>query len=134
MKLLGRIIMFAVGGFLLYLSITSIISGINTIKEIGFENFFTKDTLNAVGSLLKQIFYALCGLYALYIGLRGKAGFIAFVAAAVLIVIVVLNTITFVKSDTDKTFQVVFDFILSYIVPIGFSVGTLLLVMSKDKK
>lgn len=134
MKFLGRLIMFVVGGFLLYLSISSIISGVQTIKSIGWENFFTQDTLNAIASLAKQIFYALSGLYAIYIGLRGKAGFIAFVAAAILIVIVVLNTISFIKSDNEKTFKTIFDFILSYLVPIGFSVGTLLLIMSRDKK
>ena len=134
MKLLGRLIMFAVGGFLLYLSITSIISNYQTIQSIGWENFFSSDMWNAISSIAIQAFYALCGLYAVFIGLRGKAGFIAFVAAAILVAIVVMKTISFVNSDAEKNFKNIFDFALSYIVPIGFSTGVILLIVGNNKK
>ena len=75
MKLLGRLILFAVGGVLLYLSITSIISGWQTVQAIGLDNFFTQDTWNAVSQILIQAFYALCGLYCVFLGLRGKSTF-----------------------------------------------------------
>ena len=134
MKLLGRLIMFAVGGFLLYLSISSIITNYHTIQTIGWENFFSSDMWNAISSIAIQAFYVLCGLYAVFIGLRGKAGFIAFVAAAILVAIVVMKTISFVNSDVEKNFKNIFDFALSYIVPIGFSTGVILILMGGNKK
>jgi len=133
MKLVGRLIMFAVGGFLLYLSITSIINNVHTIQTIGWEQFFSSDMWNAISTIAIQAFYALCGLYAVFIGLRGKAGFIAFVAAAILVAIVVMNTISFVNSTAEKNFKTIFDFALSYIVPIGFSTGVILLIMSENR-
>ena len=134
MKLLGRLILFAVGGVLLYLSITSIISNWNNIQSQGWDNFFSKDTLDAVLSILVQVFYALCGLYSIFIGLRGKSTFISFVAAVILIAIVVYRTIGFAKSDTPKNFETIFQLVLTYLVPIGFSVGVMLLTVQKSPK
>lgn len=134
MKLLGRLIMFAVGGFLLYLSISSIITNYHVIQSVGWENFFSKDMWDAISSIAVQALYALCGLYAIFIGLRGKAGFIAFVAAAVLVAIVVMKTINFVNSDAEKNFKTIFDFALSYVVPIGFASGVILLLLGENKK
>ena len=134
MRLLGRLIMFAVGGFLIYLSITSIITNYNTIQTMGWENFFSSDMWNAISTIAIQALYALCGLYAIFLGLRGKAGFIAFVASVILVAIVVMKTIDFVNSDVEKTFQHIFDFALSYIVPVGFSVGAIILIVAGNKK
>ena len=134
MKLLGRLIMFAVGGFLLYLSISSIIVNYQRIQSIGWENFFSADLWNALFAIATQALYVLCGLYAIFIGLRGKAGFIAFVAAAILAAIVVMKTINFINSPVEKTFQTIFDFVLSYIVPIGFFTGVILLLLGENKK
>ena len=105
MRILGRLLLFAVGGVLLYLSITSIISNWSTIQSIGWDNFFSSDTWTAVKSILIQVFYALCALYAIFLGLKGKATFISFIAAVVLTVIVVSRTIDFVNSDTEKTVE-----------------------------
>ena len=134
MKLLGRLIMFAVGGFLLYLSISSIIVNYQTIQSIGWENFFSADLWNALFTIATQALYALCALYAIFIGLKGKAGFIAFVAAAILAAIVVMKTINFINSPVEKTFQTIFDFVLAYIVPIGYFTGVILLLLGENKK
>ena len=134
MRILGRLLLLAVGGVLLYLSITSIISGWQTIQNIGMENFFTQDTWNAVSSILVQAFYALCGLYSVFLGLRGKATFISFVAAVVLIVIVVFRSMDFFKSTTEKTWESILNLILTYLMPIGFSVGVILLLVGKEKQ
>lgn len=134
MKLLGRLLMFAVGGVLLYLSITSIISNLNIIQSIGWDNFFSQDTWNAVSGILGQVFYALCALYAIFIGLKGKATFISFIAAVVLVVIVVFKTMNFMKSDTEKSFENIFNFVLSFLMPIGFSLGVVCLLIGENKK
>ena len=134
MRLLGRLIMFAVGGFLIYLSITSIITNYNAIQTMGWEQFFSSDMWKAISSIAIQGLYALCGLYAIFLGLRGKAGFIAFVAAVILGVIVVMKTIDFVNSDVEKTFKHIFDFALSYVAPVGFVVGVILLIVGGNKQ
>jgi len=134
MKILGRLLLFAVGGVLLYLSITSIISNIDLIKNIGWENFFSKDTWNSVSSVLIQAFYALCGLYAIFIGLRGKSSFISFVAAVILIAIVVIKTMNFVNSTAEKTVESILNLVLSFLMPVGFSLGILFLTIGKSDK
>ena len=134
MKILGRLLLFAVGGVLIYLSVTSIISGINTIRSVGWDNFFTQDTVNAILTILVQAFYALCGLYSIFLGLRGKSTFVSFVAAVVLIAIVVYRTIQFAQSSTPKNFETIFNLILSYLMPIGFSVGVMLLTVERSPK
>lgn len=129
MKLLGRIILLAVGGVLLYLSISSIISSIHVIQAQGWENVFSKDTLNAVLQLLTQIFYALGGLYSIFLALKGKSTFISFIIAAILVAIVVYRTIQFTKSGAEINFENIFNLILAYLMPIGFSLGVIFLTM-----
>ena len=85
MRVLGRLLLLAVGGVLLYLSISSIISNWSTIQTIGWDTFFTKDTWNAVSSILGQVLKAICGLHCVFLALRGKSTFISFIVAAVLI-------------------------------------------------
>ena len=133
MRLLGRLILLIVGGFLLYLSINSIISGWQTIQTLGWEGFFNKDNWSAISQILVQVFYALCGLYSIFLGLRGKSTFVSFIAAAILITIVVFKSIDFFKSTEEKTWQNIFNLILTYIMPIGYSVGVLFLTMGKKK-
>lgn len=133
MRILGRLILLAVGGFLLYLSISSIISSWQTIQSLGWEGFFSKDTWGAISQILLQAFYALCGLYSVFLGLRGKSTFVSFIAAAILITIVVFKSIDFFKSSEEKTWQNIFNLILTYTTPIGYSVGVLLLTMGKNK-
>lgn len=132
MKILGRLLLLAVGGFLLYLSITSIISGWKTIQNIGWDNFFTQDTWNAISQILIQVFYALCGLYSIFLALKGKSTFISFVAAAILIAIVVVRSINFFKSDTEKNWENIFNLVLTYLMPIGFSLGVLFLTFERS--
>lgn len=135
MKLLGRLMLFAVGGVLLYLSISSIISNYQAIQVEGWDSFFNGDNWNAVLQILVQAFYALCGLYSIYLGLRGKSTFVSFVAAAILIAIVVYRTMQFVKTTDTKDFQAYLNLVLTYIMPIGFSLGVIFLtVQGKDKK
>ena len=134
MRLLGRLLLFAVGGVLLYLSITSIMSNWNVIQSIGWDNFFSSDTWAAVKSILIQVFYALCALYAIFLGLKGKATFISFIAAVVLTVIVVSRTIDFVKSDTEKTVENIVNLILSFLMPVGFSLGVVFLLIGENKR
>ena len=129
MKLLGRIILLAVGGALLYLSISSIITSVQAIQAQGWENIFSKDTLNAVLQLLTQIFYALSGLYSIFLALRGKSTFISFIIAAILVAIVVYRTIQFTKSGAEVNFKSIFNLILTYLMPIGFSLGVIFLTM-----
>ena len=134
MRLLGRLLMFAVGGVLLYLSITSIMSNWNIIQSIGWDNFFSSDTWTTVKSILIQVFYALCALYAIFLGLKGKATFISFIAAVVLTVIVVSRTIDFVKSDAEKTVENIVNLILSFLMPVGFSLGVVFLLIGENKR
>ena len=134
MRILGRLLLFAVGGVLLYLSITSIIANWNTIQSIGWDNFFSSDTWTAVKSILIQVFYALCALYAIFLGLKGKATFISFIAAVVLTVIVVSRTIDFVNSDTEKTVENIVNLVLSFLMPVGFSLGVVFLLLGENKK
>ena len=134
MKLIGRLLLLAVGGVLLYLSITSIISGWQTIQNIGWENFFSADTWGAVSSILVQAFYALCGLYSVFLGLRGKTSFISFIAAAILLAIVVFRSIDFFKSETPKNWDNILNLILTYLMPIGFSAGVFLLTLGGKKE
>ena len=133
MKLLGRLLLFAVGGVLLYLSITSIIAGVKDIQIEGIEAFFQKDTWNAILKVAIQVFYALCGAYSIFIGLRGKSTFLSFIAAIILVAIVVYRTMEFVKSGAEINFQNIFNLILNYLMPIGFSIGVLLLTFGRNK-
>ena len=134
MKLFARIILFVVGGVLLYLSISSIIQNWSLIQVTGWDEFFKADTLNAVLSIASQAFFALCGLYAIYTGLRGRASFIGFVAAVILVVIVVFKTINFVKSDIEKNFDNIFQLVLSFLMPVGFAAGVLMLTVEGKHK
>lgn len=133
MKVLGRLILLAVGGVLLYLSITSIISGWSTIQSIGWENFFTQDTWNAVSSIAGQVLKAICGLYCVFLALRGKSSFFSFIIAAILIVIVVFRSIDFFNSTAEKNWNNILNLILTYLMPIGFAVGVLLLTFDRNK-
>ena len=134
MKLLGRLMLFAVGGVLLYLSISSIISNYQAIQVEGWESFFNGDNWNAVLQILVQVFYALFGLYSIFIGLKGKSTFISFVAAAILIAIVVYRTMQFTKTSDTKDFQAYLNLVLTYIMPIGFSLGVIFLTVQGKGK
>lgn len=134
MRILGRLLLFAVGGVLLYLSITSIISNWSTIQSIGWDNFFSADTWNAVSSIAIQGFYALCGLYSIFLGLRGKSTFISFIAAAILVAIVVIKTMNFINSTAEKNFDSIFNLVLSFLMPIGFSLGVIFLTIGTKKE
>ena len=134
MRLLGRLLLFAVGGVLLYLSITSIMTNWNVIQSIGWDNFFSSDTWAAVKSILIQVFYALCALYAIFLGLKGKATFISFIAAVVLVVIVVSRTIDFVNSEAEKTAESILNLVLSFLMPVGFSLGVVFLLLGENKR
>ena len=133
MRILGRLLLFAVGGVLLYLSISSIITNWNTIQSIGWENFFSADTWNAASSILIQFFYALCGLYSIFLGLRGKSTFISFIAAAVLIAMVVIKTINFTNSTAEKNADAILNLVLSFLMPVGFSLGVIFLSIGRKK-
>ena len=133
MKVFGRIILLAVGGVLLYLSITSIMSGWSSIQSIGWENFFSQDTWNAVSSIAGQVLKAICGLYCVFLALRGKSSFFSFIIAAILIVIVVFRSIDFFNSTAEKNWNNILNLILTYLMPIGFAVGVLFLTFDRNK-
>lgn len=134
MKILGRILLFVVGGFLLYLSITSIISSYKIIQETGWDNLFNAEGAQVILNILVQAFYALGGLYSIFLGLRGKATFISFVVSVILIAIVVYRTYQFARSDTPKNFETIFNLVLTYLMPIGFSLGVILLTVQSNKQ
>ena len=134
MRILGRLLLFAVGGVMLYLSITSIISNWNIIQSIGWDNFFTADTWSAISSILIQLFYALCALYSIFLGLKGKATFISFIAAAILIAMVVIKTMNFANSTAEKNWDSIFNLVLSFLMPVGFSLGVIFLLMGENRK
>jgi len=134
MRVLGRLLLLAVGGVLLYLSISSIISNWSTIQTIGWDTFFTQDTWNAVSSILGQVLKAICGLYCVFLALRGKSTFISFIVAAVLIAIVVFRSINFFKSTEEKTWQNILNLVLTFLMPIGYSLGVIILTVGGKKE
>ena len=134
MRVLGRLLLLAVGGVLLYLSITTIITSWQTIQNIGWESFFSQDTWGAISTIAVQAFYALCGLYSVFLALRGKASFISFLAAVILVTIVVFRSMDFFKSETEKNWETIFNLVLTYLMPIGFSLGVIFLLIGKEKK
>ena len=134
MRVLGRLILLAVGGFLLYLSISSIISEWPTVQALGWDKLFSADTWGTLSQILVHVFNALSGLYCVFLALRGKSTFFAFIIAAILITSVVFRSINFFNSTEEKTWQTIFNLVLSYLMPIGYSLGVIILTVGGKKE
>lgn len=134
MRVLGRLLLLAVGGFLLYLSISSIIKEWPTVQAIGWDKLFTADTWGTISQILVHAFNALSGLYCVFLALRGKSTFFSFVVAAILITIVVFRSINFFNSTAEKDWQSIFNLVLTYLMPIGYSLGVIILTVGRKKE
>ena len=133
MRILGRLLLLAVGGFLLYLSISSIIRDWSTVQAIGWDNLFSADTWGTISQIIVHVFNALSGLYCVYLALKGSSSFFSFIIAAILITIVVFRSINFFNSTAEKDWQSIFNLVLTYLMPIGYSLGVILLTVGGKK-
>ena len=134
MRILGRLLLLAVGGFLLYLSISSIIRVWSTVQAIGWDNLFSADTWGTISQIIVHVFNALSGLYCVYLALKGSSSFFSFIIAAILITIVVFRSINFFNSTAEKDWQSIFNLVLTYLMPIGYSLGVILLTVGGKKE
>lgn len=134
MRVLGRLLLLAVGGFLLYLSISSFIRDWSTVQAIGWDNLFSADTWGTISQIIVHVFNALSGLYCVFLALKGSSSFFSFIIAAILITIVVFRSINFFNSTAEKDWQSIFNLVLTYLMPIGYSLGVILLTVGGKKK
>ena len=132
MKVIARIILLVVAVFAFVYGIPALISNWNAFNAIewSFPNV-PPEKWALLSAIIGAGFSCLLGLFALVEAIVGKSSFLCVLVALVMIGVFIWNVVTNVQAGTLNDFQSVMHLVAGFGLPIGFSIGTILISFSK---
>lgn len=131
MRFAGRIIMLLIGAFMLFCGVTYIINftkNVGNFEWNGLANFV--ETLPNYLLLAKGIILSVFGISALLSFIKGKGSFRYFIYSVIIIGLAVFSII---RSSSDGSFDFTKMLSTSLIIPIGYTLGSVLLFLGPKK-
>ena len=134
MKVVARIILLVVAAAAFIYGIPQIIGNWSTVTTIDWSDLQSlgaklPEVMAALSTLIFAAGFCLLGLLALFEAIVGRISFICFVVAVIMIGLFVWNVITKVQANQLVDFMSWFNVIAGFAMPLGFAVGTLLLIL-----
>ena len=133
MKLLGRLILLAVGVAIFALNIPMLI---NIIKGFDWSTFnpTVADHWKVIWAVVGRGAVLFTGLIALTCALVGKATFLLGLIAIIQIAVAGYNVYLGIQNGSITTdWKVILDTVISFIIPIGYFLGTLFISFGRSK-
>ena len=132
MKVFVRIILLVVAVFAFIYGIPQLISNWNSINASGWHDIMDyPEKIAFLAAFISACGTCLLGLLALLEAILGRLSTLGFVVAAICIGLFVWQIISKAQAGVLTDFQSVWNVIVAAALPLGFGVGTLLLIFTK---
>ena len=132
MKVFVRIILLVVAVFAFIFGIPQLISNWNSLSAVGWQDITNiPERLAFLAAFISACGTCLLGLLALLEAILGRLSTLGFIVAAICIGLFVWQIVSKAQAGVLTDFQSVWNVVVSAALPLGFSVGTLLLIFTK---
>lgn len=131
MKTVGRIVLLVVGALLIGFAIPEIVENWNLLNAAGWTDFGSyPDKLKYLSAIILKVVNIIFGCVAIIAAIIGKSSLKLIISSVVMVGCVVWYFISANNAGITWDFKTVFNAILDIALPVGYVVGTFILLIS----